>query len=294
MQDYFNQTILTKNTTFTLAVAEVYHALNNFHSHREFELVYISSGQGIFSIGQSSKRISSGTMFLIGANTPHMFKFESNRYYDYTMKHGRTPVPLKLLTLHFDPSKWGRDFLNLPENDLLSQLMNTSKLGLQLEGSTKKRAIRQLQKLENCESHEQLPFLMLLINEIAASSDIPKSFEKKPIAPFKKIDEARLSRIYLYTMDNFYKDIKLGDIANIVCMVPNAFCHYFKSRTGRSYFDFLIEVRIEHACKLLKDENESVSTVCASSGFNNLSNFNRYFKQKIGVSPLAYRYEHRQ
>jgi AraC-like DNA-binding protein len=76
-------------------------------------------------------------------------------------------------------------------------------------------------------------------------------------------------------------------------MVPNAFCHYFKSRTGRSYFDFLIEVRIEHACKLLREENESVSTISANSGFNNLSNFNRYFKQQTGKSPTAYRQQYR-
>ncbi|MDR2271074.1 MAG: AraC family transcriptional regulator [Sphingobacterium sp.] len=294
MKDYFGQFVIKKSSTFTLAIAEVYHALNNFHNHQEFELIYVRSGQGIFSIGQSSKRISSGAIILIGANTPHMFKFESNRYYDYTMKHGRTPVPLKLLTLHFDPNKLGKEFLNLPENDLLSQLLAASKVGLELEGQTKKRAIRKLQRLENCESHEQLPFLLLLINEIATSQDIPKNQVYEQIKPFKKIDETRLSRVYLYTMDNFYKDIKLRDIAGIVYMVPNAFCHYFKSRTGRSYFDFLLEVRIEHACKLLREENESVSAICISSGFNNLSNFNRYFKQQMGKSPIAYRQEYRE
>ncbi|MCS4227071.1 AraC family transcriptional regulator [Sphingobacterium sp. BIGb0165] len=294
MENYFGQTILTKNSMFTLATADIYHAANSFHSHRELELIYICSGEGTFSIGQSSKRISSGTIILIGANAPHMFKFETNRYYDYAMKHGRTPVPLKLLTLHFDPNKLGQDFLNLPENNLLSKLLTASKVGLQLEGRTKTRAIRKLKKLESCESYEQLPLLLLLINEISASQDIPQSYENEDIKPFKKIDETRLSRIYLYTMDNFYKDIKLSDIASIVYMVPNAFCHYFKSRTGRSYFDFLIEVRIEHACKLLRDGNESVSAICTSSGFNNLSNFNRYFKQQTGKSPIAYRQEHRQ
>ncbi|UIR56641.1 AraC family transcriptional regulator [Sphingobacterium sp. SRCM116780] len=294
MKDFFGQTILTENSTFTLATANVYHALNSFHSHRELELIYIHSGQGSFSIGQSSKRIASGTIILIGASTPHMFKFETNRYYDYAMKHGWTPVPLELLTLHFDPNKMGQDFLNLPENKLLNKLLSAAKIGLQLDGKLKTCVIKRMKQLENCQTYEQLPILLLLMNEIATSQDISQNFENEHIKPFKKIDETRLSRIYLYTMDNFYKDIKLADIVAIVYMVPNAFCHYFKSRTGRSYFDFLIEVRIEHACKLLRDGNESVSNICTSSGFNNISNFNRYFKQQTGSSPITYRQEHRK
>lgn len=293
MKDYFGQTILVKNSIFTLATSEVYHALNNFHNHQELELIYICSGQGIFSVEQSSKRISSDSILLIGPNTPHMFKFETNRYYDYTMKHGRTPLPLKLLTLHINLNTLGKDFLNLPENNMLKTLISASKIGLQLQGNTKKRAIGMLQRLENSATYEHLPFLLLLLNEIAASEDIPEHYERNASRPFKNIDETRLSRIYLYTMDNFYKDIKLSEIASIVYMVPNAFCHYFKSRTGRSYFDFLIEVRIEHACKLLREENESVSTISANSGFNNLSNFNRYFKQQTGKSPTAYRQQYR-
>ncbi len=233
-------------------------------------------------------------MIVIGANMPHMFKFETNRYYDYAMKHGRTPVPLKLLTLHFDPQKLGQDFLGLSENNLLVRLLHAAKIGLYVDGQIKKTIVGMLEKLENCQPHEQLPYLLLLMNEIAASQNLSGSIEKDDIKPFKKIDETRLSRIYLYTMDNFYKDIKLRDIAAIVYMVPNAFCHYFKSRTGRNYFDFLLEVRIEHVCKLLREGNESVSAICASSGFNNISNFNRYFKQHTGKSPLAYRQEHRQ
>ena len=97
--------------------------------------------------------------------------------------------------------------------------------------------------------------------------------------------------IYLYTMDNFYKEIKLSEIAAIVHMVPNAFCHYFRSRTGRSYFDFLIEVRFENACKMLIEGNESVASICTDSGFSNLSNFNRYFKKKMGKPPVSYRQE---
>ncbi|TKC09157.1 AraC family transcriptional regulator [Pedobacter frigoris] len=293
MKDFFGQVIKVAGSTFTLAEAETYHALNSFHSHLELELIYVKSGEGIFSIGDTSKRISGGTMILIGANVPHLFKFEANRYYDYATKHGKTIVPLQLLTLHFDPNKLGSDFLALPENALLNALLDQAKQGLFINEQVKQVVLERLQVLEHAAGYERLPQLLLLLNKIAEDqgTSISERSEKKP---FKKIDETRLSMIYLYTMDNFYKEIKLKDIANIIHMVPNAFCHYFRSRTGKTYFEFLILVRIEHACKLLRENNDSITSVCDDSGFTNISNFNRYFKLQTGTTPLEYRRTYRQ
>jgi AraC-like DNA-binding protein len=151
-----------------------------------------------------------------------------------------------------------------------------------------------LQKIESSFNYEQLPLLLQLLNGINGSEAILDSSGPTDKKPFKTIDETRLSMIYLYTMDNFYKEIKLKEIANIIHMVPNAFCHYFKSRTGRSYFDFLIAVRIEHACKLLREKNDSINSICHDSGFSNLSNFNRYFKVQTSKSPLEYRRNFRE
>jgi AraC-like DNA-binding protein len=292
MKDYFGQQVKTKGSTFHLATAEVYHALNSFHRHPELELLYIRSGEGTFSIGDKSQRISSGTMLLIGSNVPHMLKFESNRYYDYATKHAKPIVPLQLLTLHFDPNRLGSAFLDLAENKILKQLLDEAKKGLIINGDNKAKAFATLEKLEICDNYAQLPLLLQLWNDIGQGLTFS---EKSAVSkPFKKIDETRLSMIYLYTMDNFYKEIKLKDIASLVHMVPNAFCHYFRSRTGRSYFDFLIEVRIEHACKLLRETGDSVNSICTSSGFSNLSNFNRYFKQQTESSPVLYRQAHRK
>ncbi len=294
MKDFFGQVLKIKSSTFVLAEAEVYHAVNSFHSHTELELVYIRSGEGTFSVGNTSKRVSSGAVILIGANTPHMFKFETNRYYDYAMKHGKTPVPLELLTLHFDYRKLGDEFLSLPENNIMVHLLELAKKGISIDGQVKDMVIAYLEKIQKCSNYEQLPILLQLLNRIAENEDLSIATKHNTQKPFKKIDQNRLTSIYLYTIDNFYKEIKLKDIASIIHMVPNAFCYYFKSRTGRSYFDFLIEIRIEHACKLLREGNDSINSICIDSGFSNLSNFNRYFKTQTGKSPVAYRKEHRQ
>ncbi|QEM02309.1 helix-turn-helix transcriptional regulator [Mucilaginibacter rubeus] len=294
MKDFFEQVLKVDNSAFTIAEAKTYHAINNFHNHPELELIYIISGEGTFSIGNTSKRISGDTMIIIGCNVPHMFKFETNRYYDYSMKSGKIPKPLQLLTLHFDPNKLGSTFMTLPENNLINNLLNGAKNGLLINENSKAVAVDFIHRIENSARYEQLPLLLQLLNKIAEGervSNLAGETEKKI---FNRIDEVRLTKIYLYTMDNFYKDIKLKEIANIIHMVPKAFCHYFKLRTGQTYFDFLLTVRIENSCKLIRETNENINSISRDSGFNNLSNFNRYFKLATGSTPMEYRRKFRE
>jgi len=294
MKDFFEQVLKVDNSAFTIAEAKTYHAINNFHNHPELELIYIISGEGTFSIGNTSKRVSGDTMIIIGCNVPHMFKFETNRYYDYSMKSGKIPKPLQLLTLHFDPNKLGSTFMTLPENNLINNLLNSAKNGLLINENSKAVAVDFIRRIENSAKHEQLPLLLQLLNKIAEGEQVSNLAGETEKKIFNRIDEVRLTKIYLYTMDNFYKDIKLKEIANIIHMVPKAFCHYFKLRTGQTYFDFLLKVRIENSCKLIRETNENINSISRDSGFNNLSNFNRYFKLATGSTPMEYRRKFRE
>ncbi|QTE40025.1 AraC family transcriptional regulator [Mucilaginibacter gossypii] len=294
MKDFFEQVLKVDNSAFTIAEAKTYHAINNFHNHPELELIYIISGEGTFSIGNTSKRISGDTMIIIGCNVPHMFKFETNRYYDYSMKSGKIPKPLQLLTLHFDPNKLGSTFMTLPENNLINNLLNGAKNGLLINENSKAVAVDFIHRIENSARYEQLPLLLQLLNKIAEGEQVSNLAGETEKKIFNRIDEVRLTKIYLYTMDNFYKDIKLKEIANIIHMVPKAFCHYFKLRTGQTYFDFLLTVRIENSCKLIRETNENINSISRDSGFNNLSNFNRYFKLATGSTPMEYRRKFRE
>ncbi|MFT6050332.1 MAG: AraC-like DNA-binding protein [Patiriisocius sp.] len=91
-------------------------------------------------------------------------------------------------------------------------------------------------------------------------------------------------------MENAHQKISLEDIASIANMTKNAFCKYFKKRTNKTYVSFLTEVRIENACKLLKsDKDVSINEIAYKVGFNNISNFNRKFKEVKKMTPLSYR-----
>jgi len=99
----------------------------------------------------------------------------------------------------------------------------------------------------------------------------------------------RIDDIYEFTFNNFHKKIYLDQVAGISGLVPNSFCRYFKSRTGKTYLQFLTEIRVGHACKLLKDDNINIKEVCYESGFLNFSCFHRRFKEITSQSPHNYR-----
>lgn len=111
---------------------------------------------------------------------------------------------------------------------------------------------------------------------------------------YSEEDGKRLDSIYRFTMKEFNRKITLEEIAEISNFTVNSFCRYFKKHTRKSYFDFLTEVRINQACKLLQQSELPISSIGENAGFNNLSNFNRKFKELKGISPSAYRNNHKQ
>ena len=287
----FHADHIPKDSTrsFNITEAGYYHALNDFHYHAELELIYITEGKATLLIGDHFEQLQSGDMVMIGCNVPHMFKFERVAYHNDLMKQGEIPIETKLITLHLDPEVFGDSFIRLPENKLLNDLLKDALKGLLLKDTCREQALDIMNRLITAPNYEHILLLIKMLNIIALSDE--KAFITKPPGEnaYNKLDEARLTRIYLYTLNNFSRVIKLKEVADIVHMVPNAFCRYFKLRTNKSYFDFLLEVRVRHACKLLKEKDYSIVVVCYESGFSNLSNFNRHFKLITGKTPLEYR-----
>ena len=92
-----------------------------------------------------------------------------------------------------------------------------------------------------------------------------------------------------YINVNFDKQVSLAEVARIASMTEVSFSRFFKSRTGISFIDSLIEIRLGHASRKLIDTTESVAEVAYNCGFNNISNFNRIFKKKKGCTPKEFR-----
>ena len=102
-------------------------------------------------------------------------------------------------------------------------------------------------------------------------------------------DEERMLNINKYVYEHFKEPISISEIAQVANMTETSFCRYFRNRTLKTFVHFLNEVRVSYACKLLNNDNYSITDACFESGFNSLSYFNRQFKSIMKMSPMQYR-----
>ena len=154
---------------------------------------------------------------------------------------------------------------------------------------TKEEAKKCFLKLKHATKLEKLILFFKILNTIShAQYEVLDSFIYKKI--YDDNEGERMSAIFVYSMKNFAREIDLNQIAAIAFMTPNSFCRYFKQRTNITYFQFLIKIRIEHACTLLSSHSDiAVAEIAVRSGFKNISNFNRQFKSIKKLSPLKYK-----
>lgn len=102
-------------------------------------------------------------------------------------------------------------------------------------------------------------------------------------------DSRRVLKVKNYISKNYMDEIRLATLADIAGMSPSAFSRFFKLHTGRNLSDYIIDMRLGYASRMLVDTSKSISEICFNSGFNNLSNFNRIFKKKKNCSPTEFR-----
>jgi len=256
---------------------------NQLHYHPEVELVHIIRGTGSRFIGDSVNSFTADELVLIGSNVPHLFRNDDDYYNDLP------GLKAEAVTLHFLPEIFGAAFLSIPENKPISDLLEKAQYGITIHGETKEKVKKQMEELRFAGKSERIIMLMQLLNTIAAAPDNKTIAHISTNQTLNRSDESRLNRIYQYTLNNYQHEITLKEIASVVYMVPHSFCRYFRQRTKKRYSQFILEVRVSQACKLLSGTDYSIAVVCYESGFKNFSNFNRHFKAIVGKSPLEYR-----
>lgn len=273
---------IPKSTNNTLLVQEDKGVsfYTKLHQHKEIQISYVVAGRGTLIIGDSVNQYKEDDLFIFGSNVPHVLKSDVDSCDSSYM-----------ISIFFTQQSFGEHFFDLPELKVTKQLIDDTFYGIQVN-SNKEKLKKKFKKIRNENTLERFITFFKILHTIGLS-DYKKiaSFTNKRL--YTDNEGKRMSNIFEYTLSNFHKEITLNTIANIANMTPNAFCRYFKTRTNKTYFQFLIELRIENACKLLKSKNNlSIAEISYQCGFKNISNFNRKFKHLKNASPRDFREHH--
>lgn len=269
--------IHAEDVSLTVKQEEV-DASRKLHFHPECQLSVVLKGEGVCMIGNWVDRCEAGHAFLIGANQPHLFKAGNSE-----------TSPLRLLSLFFREEIFGQRFFELPELSQVKELLLAARSGIRFDRKLSAKFSDWLMEMNQLTGAARLSGLLKVLHHAAIAPDRTLLSSPLPTIPRTSDIYSRLNRITKYVAENFHRPISLEEAAQVVNLSKYAFCRYFKMSTHRSFVHYLNEFRVRTACRLLSITAYSISQISLSTGFNNLSHFNRQFKKIMRCTPSEYR-----
>jgi AraC-like DNA-binding protein len=254
-----------------------------WHYHPEIEILYIREGYGTKYVGDSINAFCQGDLVIVGSEVPHVWSCDP----DYLNPESK--LMSSAVCIQFMESFMGISLTDIPELSRINKFLLDAKRGIQFVNRTRSILIKQIEGLLYLTGMKRLICLLTILETMSTSKDIKylSSKDKMPLI-LNSDDKERMETIFRYVIKNYQNEILLDQVASLVCLTPQSFCRYFKSRTGKVFSSFINEVRIGNACRMIIEKKESVSQVCYASGFNYLSNFNRQFKKIKGMTPSEF------
>ncbi len=250
------------------------------HFHPEFEINYIYNAEGAKRVvGDHVENIGRRELIMVGPNLYHGWENDKNS----------TQELLHEITLQFPRELFADHLINLNLLKPIHKLFNNANRGIKFSQETIKTLEPKIYSLSQKKGFEGYLIFQSLLYELAISTDQQLltniSFQSKN--DFHNSE--RIEKVYKYVKKNFGEKLMLEDAANMVNMSIISFSRLIKQRTGKSFVDFVNEIRLGYATRWLIESNKSISEICFECGFNNISNFNRTFKKKQGCTPSEFR-----
>lgn len=254
---------------------------NLWHYHEEIEFIYLAKGIGTLFVGDCIQTIAENSCVLIGPNIPHYWLFDNDYLNEYN--------PIDCIVIHFQPNFLGEDFFQLNETKSLQQLILNSSRVMYLEDCSDifTNLFHNIQ-----EQSDILKITKLIESLYYFQQNEPENLVSENYEVYNhSLDHKRMNNVINYIKDNYRNKVELDVLANLAKMTKNSFCRYFKQKTGKTPIQFVSELRVAHACRLLKSSSMNLKEICFESGFNSFVNFHKIFKSVTHTSPNQYKKE---
>ncbi len=255
-----------------------------WHAHAEYQLFMVLQGTGTRFVGDSIQSFQPGQLVFTGPHLPHIWRCEESYFKgdDSRMAEG--------LVVYFGEDFPDTQWMSREEMRALQKLFVRSRRGIIFSEAESRKVMPLLLELPFLSGLSGLVQLLQVLDWLSASrafSYLPSRTYEEEMAE----DTGRMNLLYAHILKNYLQKISLNDMAEMLHMTPTSFSRFFSAKNGKPLMQFVAELRIRHACKLLTENDISVEQVCYESGFNTLSNFNRKFREITGKKPLQYRKE---
>lgn len=249
-----------------------------YHMHPNYQLNLVIEGKGKRIVGDHAENYRSGDLVLIGPNLPHYWSYDEQ----YKKKHGDGSAVI----IHFDREFAGDDFISKPEVKPIHEMLEQAHRGIFFKSSQLNDVSAIMTKLPQMDPLKRLVTLINILYELSKTSHkallAGEAYEKTELPDVV----LKINRIINFIKRHFHEeDLNQNKLADMAGLSNSSFSRYFKRQTGKNYIDFLKDIRLSHAWKLLNESDLLVSQIAARCGYLNLSNFNKQFKLKYQHTP---------
>ena len=249
------------------------------HCHEELELNFIMNAKGAKRIvGDHIGEIDDMELVLVGSSLPHVWQ-----------THKCKSKEIREITIQFHKDLFDEKLLRRNQLSFLRNLLEKSAKGVLFSRQTVEQIAPRLTLLSQKQGFDSVLELMSILHDLSISRNMHTlsgaTFNNAELS----YNSRRIEKAVEYMNQSFQKQITLTEVARLANMTDVSFSRFFRSRTGITFMDSLLEMRLGHASRLLIDTTQSVAEVAYNCGFNNISNFNRLFKKKKGCTPREFR-----
>jgi AraC-like DNA-binding protein len=245
-----------------------------WHYHPEYELTLITHGNGRRLVGDSNESFEAGDLALLGPGLPHTWS-----------SNPLSKKKVSAVVIQFSED-FMDSFIRLNGFDKISGLLTSASRGLFFPNS--KHIAEQLRHLPDASAVEKVTSLLNILQQLTTQQHIKLSSEYFTAIKGEET-ENRLNKVCQFIQKNFKKGITLEQTASLIHLSNSAFSKFFKRATGKTFSDYVNDIRIGNACQQLTESDKTIGEIAFDSGFESLTYFNRIFLKKKGATPSRFR-----